>query len=192
MTSGCLVLVDGWNHFCAAEKCFGRKIAGKFPVDRLAAHVASAAGEDTVTDVVVVMAIPDRNVPGEEPEFWAWRRRLNKLSNYGVRHERARFKYRELSCEGCGGSVDRMVKCPVCGQETSVAGRRKEKGADVALTTLALNGAWRQSYSSLIILAQDADYGPLVRQVREVHIQQGRPYALYSAFPVCGSAHDHR
>lgn len=193
MASGCLVLVDGWNHFLKAEACFGRTAATRFPVDRLATHVASAAGEDTVTDAVVVMAIPDRNVPGEENAFWEWRNRLKALSNHGVRHEKAKFKYRTLTCPACGNPVDRKAKCLHCPEEIPLPGRRAEKGADILLATLALSGAWRQDYSSLVILAQDSDYGPLVRQLKEVHLQQGRRYNLYSAFPVCEDpAHDHR
>ena len=193
MASGCLVLVDGWNHFLAAESCLGRGVAVKFPIDRLATYVAAAVGEDTVTDVVVVMAIPDRNQPGEEPQFWAWRNKLKKLANYGVRHERARFSYRDTPCAGCGNSLDWKVKCPACERENPLAGRKKEKGADVTLATMALNGAWRQDYSSLVILSQDSDYGPMVKYVKDVHLQQGRQYALYSAFPFCGdTGHDHR
>jgi NYN domain len=193
MASGCLVLVDGWNHFLQAQTCFGYEVAVKFPIDRLATHVAEATGEDILTDVVVVMAIPDRNQPGEEPEFWAWRKKLNKLANHGVRHEKARFSYHDLPCAGCGTLLDRKVTCPHCHQQNPLAGRRKEKGADVMLSTLALNAAWRQDHSSLVIFAQDSDYGPMARQVTAVYAQQGRQCQLYSAFPKCDNPkHDHR
>jgi NYN domain len=193
MASGCLVLVDGWNHFLQAQSCFGYEVAVKFPLDRLASHVATVVGEDTVIDVAVVMAIPDRNQPGEEPEFWAWRKKLNKLSNYGVRYERAKFAYHDMHCAGCGNPLDRKVTCPHCERENPLPGRRKEKGADVKLATLALNAAWRQDHSSLVILAQDADYGPLARQVKVVYAQQDRRCTMYSAFPKCGAAtHAHR
>jgi hypothetical protein len=193
MASGCLVLVDGWNHFLQAQTCFGYEVAVKFPIDRLATHVAEAIGEDDLTEVVVVMAIPDRNQPGEEPEFWAWRKKLNKLANHGVRHEKARFSYHALSCAVCGEAMDRKVTCPHCQHQNPLAGRRKEKGADVMLSTLALNAAWRQDHSSLVIFAQDSDYGPMARQVTAVYAQQGRQCRLYSAFPKCDNTkHDHR
>lgn len=193
MASGCLVLVDGWNHFLQTQSCFGYEVAVKFPLDRLASHAAALVGEDAVTDVAVVMAIPDRNRPGEEPEYWAWRKKLNKLGNYGVRHERAKFAYHDMFCVGCGCLLDRIVTCPHCARENPLPGRRKEKGADVKLAMLALDAAWRQDHSSLIIFAQDSDYGPLARQVRTVYEQQGRHCKVYSAFPKCGdSAHDHR
>ena len=193
MASGCLVLVDGWNHFLRTQTCFGYEAAVKFPVDRLAAHVAALAGEETVTDVAVVMALPDRNKPGEEPEFWAWRNKLKKLSNYGVQHKKAKFSYQDLSCSNCEHPLERKVICPRCRHENPLPGRRREKGADVQLATLALNAAWRQDCSSLVILAQDADYGPMARQVKAVCQQQGRRYQIYSAFPKCGnSRHDHR
>lgn len=193
MASGCLVLVDGWNHFLRTEACFGYKAAVKFPVDRLATYVATAAGEDTVSDVAVVMAIPERDEPGEEPAYWAWRRRLNKLANHGVRHERAKFRYHNLTCACCGAELEWKITCPNCQHENPLAGRRKEKGADVKLATMALDAAWRQTHSSLVILAQDADYGPMARQIKAVYQQQGRQCQLYSAFPKCDdSAHDHR
>jgi hypothetical protein len=186
-------LVDGWNHFIAVKSCFGYEVAGKFPLDRLAAHLATATGESSVSDVVVVMAIPDQRQPGEEPDYWAWRTRLKKLANYGVRHEKAKFSYHDLRCAGCGAAVDRKVKCPACERVNPVAGRRKEKGADIKLAGLALSGAWRQDYSSLVIVSQDSDFGPMVAQVKNVHLGQGRRYALYSAFPSCDDrGHDHR
>lgn len=166
----------------------------KFPVDRLAWHVCAETGESALTRAVVVMAIPNRNQPGEEPEFWAWRKRLNKLRNYGVEHEReqAKFSYHETRCESCGESVERKIKCASCGYLNSVAGRRTEKGADVSLAALALNGAWKQEYSTLVILSKDSDFGPLVRQLKEVHAGQGRTYNFFSAYPTCGNpAHSH-
>lgn len=193
MASGCLVLVDGWNHYLRTQACFEYEVAVKFPIDRLAGYVATTVGEDTVTDVAVVMAIPDRNQPGEQPQYWQWRRKLRKLAGYGVRHEAARFSYHEMSCAVCGSKLDRNVRCEACDHLNPLAGRRKEKGADVKLATMAVNAAWRQDYSSLVILAQDADYGPMARQVREIHREQGRSCGLFSAFPVCGDqAHDHR
>ena len=191
MAAGCLVLVDGWNHFLRAQTCYGYALATRFPIDRLARHLASEAGEDVVTGVVVVMAIPDRNQPGEEPEFRAWRNRLKKLHNFGVDHAKARFSYHDLKC-GCGESLDRAVQCPACGRSTRLAGRRKEKGADTRLAALALNGAWEGSYSTLIVLSQDSDFGPVMDQVKQVHLIHRRRYALYSAFPVCDERHDHR
>ena len=192
MASGCLVLVDGWNHFLAAQACFGYETAVKFPVDRLARHVTAEAGEGTLTGVVVVMAIPDRNQPREEPEFWAWRKRLNKLHNYGIRHERARFSYQDTLCLNCNTPLERKIKCPECEHLNSIAGRRKEKGADIKLAMLALDGAWQRKYSTLVIVSQDSDFGPLVNQLKDVHQRQGRYYNLYSAFPVCdGSGHTH-
>jgi NYN domain-containing protein len=191
--SGCLVLVDGWNHFIAARRCLGYTAANKFPLDRLAGRLAAEVGEDSVNDAVVVMALPDRNQQGEQQEFEIWRRRLNKLRNFGVRHERARFSYHDLICVGCRGTLSRHIVCPACGVSNPLAGRRKEKGADIKLATLALNGAWRQEYAALIVLSQDSDFGPMIQQVKEVHRQQGRHYALYSAFPVCTkSDHEHR
>lgn len=193
MASGCLVLVDGWNHYLTAKACFGYSAARKFPIDRLASHVAAEAGEEALVDVVVVMALPDQKQPGEEPEFLTWRKRLRGLHNSGVRHVSAKFRYSDMSCAGCGSPLDRKVVCPHCEHVNPLAGRRKEKGADIKLATLALNGAWRQDYSTLVILSQDSDFGPLVNQVKEVHLQQGRRYAIYSAFPVCDSSvHDHR
>lgn len=176
-----------------AQACFGYEVAVKFPIDRLASHVAAVIGEDTVNDVAVVMALPDRNRPEEEPEFWAWRKKLNKLSNYGVRHERAKFSYHDMFCPGCNRPLERKVTCPHCELDTPLPGRRKEKGADVMLATLALNSAWRQDHSSLVVFAQDADYGPMARQVTAVYREQGRECELYSAFPTCGNReHDHR
>jgi hypothetical protein len=194
MASGCLVLVDGWNHFLRTRDCFGNEVAVRFPVDRLAARVAAVIGEDTVTDVAVVMALPDRNRPEEESDFWAWRRKLNKLANYGVRHEKAKFSYNDLACANCGSSLKRTVTCPNCQKENPLPGRRKEKGADVMLATLALNGAWRQDHSSLVVFAQDADYGPMARQITAIYQEQGRlKCQVYSAFPKCSNAaHDHR
>lgn len=193
MAAGCLILVDGWNHFIAAKRCLGYTAANKFPLDRLARHLAVTACTGSVTDAVVVMALPDRNRPDEQPEFNLWRGRLNKLRNFGVRHERARFSYHDLTCMGCQNRLSRLIVCPECGVENPMAGRRKEKGADVKLTTLAVNGAWRQDYSALIVLSQDSDFGPMIQQVKEIHKQQGRYYALYSAFPVCENPdHEHR
>jgi uncharacterized LabA/DUF88 family protein len=193
MTHGCLVLVDGWNHYLTSQACFGSTVARRFPIDRLAAHIAAQTGEETLVDVAVVMALPDQKQPGEEPEFMAWRRRLRRLRNLGVRHVSAKFRYSDMSCAGCGTTLDRKVECPHCAHLNPFAGRRKEKGADIRLATLALSGAWRQDYSTLVIFSQDSDFGPLVRQLKEVHQQQSRRYALYSAFPVCDrAAHDHR
>ncbi|MBE1536713.1 NYN domain-containing protein [Actinomadura algeriensis] len=193
MALGSLVLVDGWNHFLAVQRCFGYATASSFPLDRLARHLSAEAGAGDVDDVVVVMALPNRNHPGELPEFHAWRRRLNKLRNFGVRHEKARFSYHELACAGCRTTLDRQVACPSCGRSNPVAGRRKEKGADIRLATLALDGAWRQDYTALIVLSQDSDFGPMIRQVKEIHQRQGRRYALYSSFPVCTRPeHEHR
>jgi NYN domain len=192
VASGCLVLVDGWNHFLAAQACFGYEAAVKFPIDRLARHVAHEVGETTLTGVMVVMAIPDRNQPGEEPEFWAWRKRLNKLRNYGVHHERARFSYQDTLCLNCRTPMERKIKCPKCEHLNSLAGRRKEKGADIKLAALALEGAWRSEYSTLVIASKDSDFGPLVKQLKDIHKRQSRFYNLYSAFPVCnGSGHTH-
>jgi uncharacterized LabA/DUF88 family protein len=191
--SGCLILVDGWNHFLAARRCFGYTAANKFPLDRLARHAATEAGVDSVNDAVVVMALPDRNQQGEQQEFDIWRRRLNKLRNFGVRHERARFSYHELTCAGCRRTLSRDVVCSTCGVLTPVAGRRKEKGADIKLATLAMNGAWQQEYEALIIFSQDSDFGPMIQQVKDTHLRQGRRYALYSAFPACSQpGHEHR
>ncbi|TDT42783.1 NYN domain-containing protein [Streptomyces sp. BK208] len=193
MGSGCLVLVDGWNHYVAALRCFGYGPAAKFPLDRLARYAAAETGADSVNDAAVVMALPDRNHPGEAPEFHTWRKRLRKLSNYGVRHERARFSYQALACAQCSTSLDRSVTCGNCGTSNTMAGRRKEKGADIRLASLALRGAWQQDYASLIILSQDSDFGPMVQEVKKVHQSQGRRYALYSAFPTCTRAdHEHR
>lgn len=193
MTSGCLVLVDGWNHFLRTQTCFGYEVAVKFPVDRLAAHVAKAVGEEVVTDAAVIMALPARNRPEEEADYWGWRKKLNKLNNYGVRHVAARFSYHDpWSCAGCGNPLERKVTCPVCQRENPFPGRRTEKGADVMLATMALNSAWRQDHSSLVIFAQDADYGPLARQVKSIYRQQGRQCELYSAFPKCEATHNHR
>jgi hypothetical protein len=193
VASGCLVLVDGWNHFIAVQNCFGYGMAVKFPIDRLAKHVAAETGEDTLTGAVVIMAIPDPRQPGEEPDFSAWRRRLNKLHNYGIQHERARFSYHDMVCPSCRSILDRKLGCPACGTLTPVAGRRKEKGADIKLAALAINGAWRQDYSTLVIFSQDTDFGPLVRQLKDIYLQQQRHYNLYSAFPVCdASGHNHR
>ncbi|MFJ6726317.1 MULTISPECIES: NYN domain-containing protein [unclassified Streptomyces] len=193
MGSGCLVLVDGWNHYVAAVRCFGYGAATKFPVDRLALHLAAATGTDTVHDAAVVMALPDRNHPGEEPQFHAWRKRMRALRNYGVRHEHARFSYHQPSCDQCRTTLDRRVTCVNCGATNTPAGRRKEKGADIRLATLALRGAWQQEYSALVILSQDSDYGPMVQEVKQVHRAQGRRYELYSAFPVCDRPeHEHR
>lgn len=192
VASGCLVLVDGWNHFLSAQTCFGPGIAREFPVDRLAWHLAAATGEGGLVDVVVLMAIPDRNEPGEEPEYWAWRKRLNKLRNFGVRHERARFSYQATLCKKCASALEREITCVRCGHVNPVSGRRKEKGADIKLAVLALDGAWEQGYSTLVICSKDSDFGPLVRQLKEVHKGQGRYYNLYSAFPVCGdTGHTH-
>jgi|SRR5271165_300149 len=192
MAAGCLVLVDGWNHFLRAQECYGYTLATKFPIDRLARYVATEAGEDVVTGVVVVMAIPDRNQPGEEPEFHAWRRRLNKLHNFGVEHAKARFSYHDLQCAHCGATMDRTIECRTCTRSTRLVGRRKEKGADTMLAALALNGAWEESYSTLVVLSQDSDFGPVMDQVKQVHLRQHRRYTLYSAFPVCDKGHDHR
>lgn len=42
-------------------------------------------------------------------------------------------------------------------------------------------------------MSQDSDFGPMIQQVKEIHRQQSRYYALYSAFPVCGNPdHEHR
>jgi uncharacterized LabA/DUF88 family protein len=192
VAAGCLVLVDGWNHFIAAQTCYGYALATKFPIDRLARHLASETGELAVSDAVVVMAIPDRNQPGEEPDFWAWRNRLKKLHNFGVNHAKARFSYHDLKCSGCGTTLDRAVTCKACARLTPLAGRRKEKGADTRLAALALNGAWEQAYSTLIVLSQDSDFGPVIEQVKQVHQRQNRRYALYSAYPVCDEGHEHR
>lgn len=193
MASGCLVLVDGWNHFLAAQKCFGREVARKFPVDRLAWHVAAAVGEEALAGVVVFMAIPDQQQPGEAAEFYAWRKRHRKLQNYGVeRLKSVRFSYRDMFCSECETPLARTVKCPECGTQNHMAGRKEEKGADVGLATQALDGAWRQQYSSLVIFSQDSDYRPLIDQLREIHLAQGRHYHLYSAFPDCGArGHTH-
>jgi hypothetical protein len=159
----------------------------------LARYLAAEVGAESVNDAVVIMALPDRNQPGEQQDFEVWRRRLMKLRNFGVRHERARFSYRDLICNGCESTLGRHIVCPVCGVSNPVAGRRKEKGADIKLATIALNGAWRQEYAELIILSQDSDFGPMITQVKEVHRRQGRHYALYSAFPVCQKRdHEHR
>ncbi|GAA0734465.1 NYN domain-containing protein [Dactylosporangium roseum] len=193
MARGCLVLVDGWNHYVTTRACLGYSAARSFPIDRLAAHVANQTGEETLVDVAVVMALPNQKQPGEEPEFMTWRKRLRGLRNAGVRHVAASFRYSDMSCADCGTPIDRKVVCPHCAHVNPFAGRRKEKGADIKLATLALNGAWRQDYSTLVILSQDSDFGPLVNQLKEVHLEQGRRYALYSAFPVCDrAAHDHR
>lgn len=193
MVSGCLVLVDGWNHFLAAQKCFGREVARKFPVDRLAWHLAAAAGESALVDVVVFMAIPDQQQPGEVAEYYAWRKRHRKLQNYGVlRPKSVRFSYHDLLCAECETPLARTVTCPECGKQNHMIGRKQEKGADVGLATLALDGAWQQRYSSLVILSQDSDFRPLVDQLREIHLTQGRRYNLYSAFPECDSrGHSH-
>jgi uncharacterized LabA/DUF88 family protein len=193
VASGCLVLIDGWNHFLATRRCLGYTAANKFPLDRLARYLAAEVGAECVNDAVVVMALPDRNKPGEQQDFEVWRRRLMKLRNFGVRHERARFSYHDLTCVACQGTLSRQVACPTCGIQNAVAGRRKEKGADIKLAVLAMNGAWQQEYAKLIILSQDSDFGPMIKQVKDVHRQQGRHYALYSAFPVCQKRdHEHR
>ncbi|MEH0449433.1 MULTISPECIES: NYN domain-containing protein [unclassified Streptomyces] len=193
MGSGCLVLVDGWNHYIAALRCFGYRSAAEFPLDRLALHVAAETGADAVSSAAVVMALPDRNRPEEAPEFHAWRKRLRKLRNYGVHHEPARFSYHQPACTRCRTSLDRNVTCGNCGASNTPAGRRKEKGADIRLASLALRGAWQQEYSTLIVLSQDSDFGPMVQEVKEVHRSQGRRYALYSAFPTCARPdHEHR
>jgi hypothetical protein len=192
VASGCLVLVDGWNHVVAARRCFGREIANNFPVDRLAWHVAAAVGEQTLSGVVVFMAIPEREPPSEIPEHYAWRKRHRKLQNAGVqRPKNVHFSYHDLRCSDCGQPLDRMVKCE-CGKETRLAGWRTEKGADVSLAVQAVRGAWQQDYSSLVIFSQDSDFRPLVDQLREIHLAQGRRYNLYSAFPDCGeTSHRH-
>lgn len=193
MSSSCLVLVDGWNHFLAVSRCFGRDFANRFPLDRVATHVSAETGAALVVDAVVVMALPDRNEPGELPAFHAWRRRLRRLNNYGVRHERARFSYHQPTCSQCATELDRNVTCADCGHTNLLSGRRKEKGADIALALLATEGAWRQQYSSLVVLSQDSDYAPMVRQLKDIHKAQDRPYKLYSAFPTCArSDHEHR
>jgi hypothetical protein len=185
VAAGALVLVDGWNHFLSVNRCFGYAAASAFPIDRLSGHLAAETGVADISDVVVVMAIPDRNQPGERADFETWRRRLNKLRNFGVRHERARFSYRDLTCVSCRETLSRDVTCPSCGKSNPQPGRRKEKGADTRLAALAINGAWRQDYSALILLSQDSDFAPVIRDVKEIHRQQGRTYALYSAYPVC-------
>lgn len=193
MGSGCLVLVDGWNHFLAARRCHGYTAANKFPLDRLARHVAAGVGVDSVNDAVVVMALPDRNRQGEQQEFDIWRGRLNKLRNFGVRHDRARFSYHDLICAGCRCTLSRDVVCPECGTLNPVPGRRKEKGADIKLAALAMNGAWQQEYEALIVFSQDSDFGPMIQHVKDIHLGQGRRYALYSAFPTCAQPdHEHR
>jgi hypothetical protein len=190
---GCLVLVDGWNHFLAAQKCFGREVARKFPVDRLAWHVAAAAGEEMLVGVVVFMAIPDKRHRGEVAEYYAWRKSHRRLQNYGVqRPKNVHFSYHELSCSGCESPLPPTVKCPECGTQNPMAGWKKEKGADVGLAMVAVHGAWQQEYSSLVILSQDSDFRPLIDELREIHLIQGRHYNLYSAFPDCGStSHPH-
>lgn len=187
------MLVDGWNHFLAAERCFGYRSATRFPIDRLAVSLAAETGADAVNDAVVVMALPDRNRPGETNDHSAWRKRLRRLHNYGVRHEKARFSYREVTCSGCGTILDPRVTCERCGASTAVASRRREKGADIALASLALSGAWQEQYDTLVVLSQDTDFAPMIRHVKEAHQRQGRRYALYSAFPVCAHpGHGHR
>jgi uncharacterized LabA/DUF88 family protein len=192
--SGCLVLVDGWNHYLAAKRCFGTELARKFPVDRLAWHAAAAAGEETLTDVIVLMAVPEPDQQGDTSEAYAWRRKHRKLSNYGVqRAKNVRFSYHELTCAGGDHPLPRTLKCPECGTLNHMAGRRTEKGADVKLATLAVNRAWTMEYSSLVIFSQDTDFGPLISQLKEVHLAQGRRYNLYSAYPDCDVAgHPHR
>ncbi|MGO9782197.1 MAG: NYN domain-containing protein [Streptosporangiaceae bacterium] len=194
MESACLVLVDGWNHYLAAQRCFGTEMARKFPVDRLAWHAAAAAGEETLADVIVLMALPEPEQQGDTAEGHAWRRKCRKLSNYGVqRPKNVRFSYHDTMCAGGGHPLPRTFKCPECGTLNHMTGRRKEKGADVKLATLAVNGAWTREYSSLVIFSQDTDFGPLISQLREIHLAQGRRYNLYSAYPDCGgAAHAHR
>jgi NYN domain len=192
VASGCLVLVDGWNHFLAAQKCFGRDAARKFPVDRLAWHAAAQAGEETLVGVVVFMAIPDQRQPGELAEYHAWRKRHRKLQNFGVQRPRSvRFTYHDLFCPSCKQPLDRAVKCPECGARSQLSGWKEEKGADVGLAARAVHGAWNQEYSSLVIFSQDSDYRPLTDQLREIHLAQGREYRLFSAFPDCGGGHAH-
>lgn len=172
--------------------CFGYPMARRFPIDRLALHLARETGGDAV-DAAVVMAIPNRNEAGEQPEFFAWRGRMRKLNNYGVRHEAARFQYHDPKCDQCQSSMQHSLTCRQCGAASPTAGRRKEKGADIKLASLALTGAWRQEYSTLIVLSQDSDFAPMIREVKEIHRAQGRRYALYSAFPTCASTgHPHR
>lgn len=193
MTSGSLVLVDGWNHYLAVQQCFGYAAAVLFPIDRLAAHLTAQTEAEKVADAAVVMAIPRRDKPAEEADYWAWRKRLNKLKNHGVQHESARFKDQTLTCSGCEQTLSRAMVCGACGKTNRLAGRRKEKGADIKLAALALDGAWLQSYSTLILLSQDEDFGPLIRKIKEVHRRQGRRYDLYSAYPVCSRpGHNHR
>jgi hypothetical protein len=192
VASGCLVLLDGWNHVVAARQCFGREVANSFPIDRLAWHVASLAGEQALSGVVVFMAIPEREPSSEIPEHYAWRKRHRKLQNAGVqRPKNVRFSYHDLRCPDCRQPLDRMVKCE-CGKETWLPGWRTEKGADVGLAALAVRGALQQDYSSIVIFSQDSDFRPLVDQLREIHLAQGRQYKLYSAFPDCGDpSHQH-
>ncbi|MBL7520425.1 NYN domain-containing protein [Frankia sp. CNm7] len=187
------MLVDGWNHYLAAMRCFGYKMAVQFPIDRLAASLTTQTKAEAVIDVAVVMALPNRHDPAEQPEFWTWRSRLNRLHNYGVRHEKARFRYESLKCSACEHELARVVECERCATPHPLAGRRKEKGADIKIAALALDGAWLASYSTLILLSQDSDFGPLVQQLKEVHRRQDRWYDLYSAYPVCSQAgHEHR
>ncbi len=192
MDAGTLVLVDGWNHFLAAKKCFGYDLARKFPIDRLAPHLAEAAGAGPVNDVIVVMALPDRNRPEEVADFHAWRRKFKKLRNYGVNHDKARFSYLGFDCVQCHSPLSRGAKCPSCGAENQVLSRRREKGADVQLAVRAMDGAWAKKYSALIVLSQDSDFGPMINRIKEIHRDQRRAYRLFSAFPVCGMGHDHR
>lgn len=193
MASGCLVLVDGWNHYLNARRCFGIQTANKFPVDRLAWHVATAAEEETLAGVFVLMAIPDGRQPGENGEYYAWRKKHRKLHDFGVQRPRnVRFSYRDIFCSECEKPLARTITCPDCGTLNHMVGRRKEKGADVKLATLAVDGAWCQDYSSLVIFSQDSDFGPLIDQLRKIHLAQGRRYNLYSAYPDCGgTAHEH-
>jgi hypothetical protein len=193
VTLGCLMLVDGWNHYLQAERCFGKSNARSFPIDRLASELADTAGVGPISRVVVVMALPDSQRPEEASEAHAWRKKLRTLRNFDVHHQRARFSYHGTKCPTCRTQLSRTIVCLACGEKAHVANRRREKGADVEIALQAVNSAWNQEYSSLLLLSQDSDFGPMVRHVKEIHQTQQRFYNLYSAFPVCDSTdHEHR
>lgn len=189
---GSLVLVDGWNHYMAALRCFGYASAARFPIDRLAAHLTARTEADKVADAAVVMAIPNRNNPAELADFEQWRRRLHWLKNHGVRHEKVKFAPHSPKCSHCAKALTREVACEACGTKNQIAARRKEKGADVKVAALAIEGACQASYATLILLSQDRDFSPLVRQLKEIHQRQGRRYDIWSAYPVCDNPqHNH-
>ncbi len=65
-----------------------------------------------------------------------------------------------------------------------VSANHQEKGVDISLALDLLQATYEQRYEVAIIVSQDSDFGPAVRQAKNVAGSQGRELVFESAFPV--------